>query len=105
LTDTALVRHSTAAAEFIPGRCFAADGHPVAVYLARCLRGVLKECWRLEYVSAADYHRAIDFRVVPGETLVRGRARARGELRTIFSACASDTAPAGVRDAALLAGG
>jgi site-specific recombinase XerD len=55
---------------------------------------VLKEAWRLGQMNAEDYHRAVDIPTVRGERLPEGRA---------LTACATDTSPAGRRDAALLA--
>ncbi|MDP9476380.1 MAG: site-specific integrase [Actinomycetota bacterium] len=66
------------------------------------LRGVLKECWHLGYVSADDYHRARDLVPVRGETLPKGRSLSYKEIKNIFDACANDEKPArGARDAAL----
>ena len=67
------------------------------------LRGALEAAWRLGQVGADDYGRAADLAGVKGETLLRGRALAAGELRALFAACAADPTPAGARDAALLA--
>ena len=68
------------------------------------LRGVLKECWRLGYVSAEEYHRARDLDPVRGQTLPKGRSLSYGEMKNLFDACADDEKPArGARDAALLA--
>jgi site-specific recombinase XerD len=67
------------------------------------LRGVLKECWRLGYMAAEDYHRAIDVHTIKAETLPRGRALASGEIAALMSVCARDASPAGIRDAALIA--
>jgi hypothetical protein len=64
-------------------------------------RRVLKECWRLGYLSADDYARAVDLPAFRGERLPRGRAVSEGELRSLFLACAQDPGPAGRRDAAL----
>src|SRR3979409_148873 len=43
------------------------------------LRGVLKECWRLGYVTAEDFSRAADLEPVRGSRLLRGRALQPGE--------------------------
>jgi site-specific recombinase XerC len=65
------------------------------------LRGVLKECWRLGYVEAEEYH-AADVQGVRGSVLPRGRALRSGELRAVFGACADDPKPLAIRDAAVL---
>jgi len=67
------------------------------------LRGVLKECWRLGYVTAEDYHRAADVPTIKAQTLPRGRALASGEIAALMGVCGRDTSPAGIRDAALIA--
>ena len=65
------------------------------------LRGVLREAWRLELMSAEDLQRAIDLPAVRGERLPRGRALSRGELRALFESCRRGT-PTDLRDAALM---
>lgn len=67
------------------------------------LRGVLKACWRLGYVSAEEYQRACDIPSVRGTRLPRGRALTQGELRALFEACHQEGGAQGMRDAALLA--
>ena len=67
------------------------------------LRGVLKECWRLQQMSADDYHRAIDLNPVTNNALPVGRALTPGEISELFRACNEDGSPAGVRDGAILA--
>jgi site-specific recombinase XerD len=67
------------------------------------LRGVLKECWRLAYMTAEDYHRATDIHTIKAQTLQRGRALASGEIAALMAVCGSDASPAGIRDAALIA--
>ena len=66
------------------------------------LRGVLKEAWRLGYITAEDYCRAADVAPVREKPRCPGRSLSRGELRAVFSSCALDPTPAGVRDAAIL---
>jgi len=71
------------------------------------LRGVLKECWRLGYVSAEEFQRAADLEPVRGSRLPRARALRPGEVLALFAACEdfeSDKKPAmAARDAAILA--
>lgn len=70
--------------------------------LLSALKGVLKECWRLGYMCAEEYQRAVDIRGVRAETLPKGRELAQGELLALVEACKADDTPAGVRDAAIL---
>ncbi len=67
------------------------------------LRGVLQECWRLGYMSAEDYHAAVDVKTIKSHTLPRGRALASGEIAALMGACGRDSSSAGSRDAALIA--
>jgi integrase len=71
-------------------------------YMA-ALRGVLKECWRLELMTADEYHRAIDVKPIRGggEEQAAGRALSTGEQAAILAVCAADQTPAGPRDACL----
>src|SRR5690242_3893332 len=51
------------------------------------LRGVLREAWQLGQMTAEDYHRAVNVRVVKATTLPRGRSLTRRELRALFRVC------------------
>ncbi len=67
------------------------------------LRGVLKECWRLNLMSREDCENARDIDPVKGQTLLRGRALKADELKAIFECWGKEKGPTGVRDRALLA--
>jgi site-specific recombinase XerD len=67
------------------------------------LRGTLKEAWRLGLMDVETYRRAADVGSVRGSTVPKGRSLAPGEIRALFTACADDPKPSGVRDAALVA--
>ncbi len=68
------------------------------------MKGVIKECWRLGYISAEERDRAMDLSPVKGSTLPKGRSLSPGERKALFDACAEDEKPVrGARDAALLA--
>lgn len=67
------------------------------------LRGVLRVAWRLGQMDAETYRRAADLRAVRGDRLPVGRNLTPGEIAAMFAACAKDSTPAGVRDAAVLA--
>jgi integrase len=66
------------------------------------LRGVLKEAWRLGYMTAEAYQRAVDVQNVKAETLPAGRELSQGEIFALVSACKADQSPGGVRDAAII---
>ncbi len=68
------------------------------------LRGVLKECFRLGYMSAEDYERARDLSAIKGYSLLPGRSLSQGELRRLFEVCTeSNKKNRGARDAAVVA--
>lgn len=71
------------------------------------LKGVLRESWRLGYLTADDHARIQDSLMVLKHTaLPKGRMLQRAELQKMFEACARDARagrPSGVRDAAVLA--
>ena len=67
------------------------------------VRGVLRECWRLDLMSAEELARATDIERAPGNSLPSGRSLDVGEITALFAACQRDATPAGARDAALLA--
>jgi site-specific recombinase XerD len=68
------------------------------------LRGVLKECFRLGYMTAEDYQRARDLSAVKGYSLPPGRSLSQGELRRLFEVCTeSNKKNRGARDAAVIA--
>jgi integrase len=68
------------------------------------LKGVIKECWRLGYITAEERDRAVDLSSIKGKTLPAGRALSPGERKALFDSCADDEKTLrGARDAALLA--
>ncbi len=67
------------------------------------LKGVLKECWRLRYTSAEEYHRAIDLKTIRGIRLPPGRRLPVGEMRAFFKHCAKDRSAGAVFDATIFA--
>ncbi len=67
------------------------------------LRGVLREAWRLGFMDAEAYHRAIDIKTVKGSAPPKGRSVGSGEINALVAVCSSDSSPAGIRDAAILA--
>lgn len=71
------------------------------------LRGVLKDAWRLGYMSAEDYQRAVDLKSVKGEKVMQaesGRHLASGEIKALVDSC-NDATKAGWRDGAIIAVG
>lgn len=66
------------------------------------LRGVLKETWRLGYMTAEQYQRTIDVKNVKGETLPAGRDIKTGEFLALSQVCYEDESAAGVRDSAII---
>ncbi len=76
--------------------------------LLSALRGVLKEAWRLGYLSAEDYQRAVDIQNIKAVTVPSGRELTDGEILALVSTCKADIAAkgrvvaAGARDAAII---
>jgi integrase/recombinase XerD len=67
------------------------------------VRGVLKECRRLGYISHEQQMRVSDIPPIRGERLPKGRMLTPNELAKLFRTCAEDLGPMGRRDAALIA--
>ncbi len=66
-------------------------------------RGIAREARNANAMTSEEYRRICEVKADKGERLPRGRAVPRGELTALVQACAGDTSPAGVRDAAMLA--
>ena len=89
---------------FVRSQLSAAYAPATANKMLSALRGVLKECFRLGYITAEDYERARDLAPVRGSSLPPGRSLSHGEIRRLFEACAEDNKKRrGARDAALVA--
>ncbi len=68
------------------------------------VRGVLRAAWQLGQMAAEDYHAAAAVKSVKGsKEEPTGRALASGEILALLDACLADPAPAGYRDAAVIA--
>ncbi len=67
------------------------------------IRGTMKAAWRLELISAEDYARVHDVRLMKGSRLPAGRQLSEGEIFALFSTTSQDKSPAGIRDLAILA--
>ena len=68
------------------------------------LRGVLKDAWRLGYMSAEDYQRAIDLKPIRGERASqaeKGRHIVTGEFSALINNCL-DGSISGARDACMI---
>jgi len=95
-------------AEAIRGMLASAYAPATANKMLSAMKGVLKSCWRLGLMTADERDRASDVEPVRGTRLPPGRSIARGELRSLFEACAQEAndpkmRARGVRDAAILA--
>lgn len=68
------------------------------------LRGVLKETWRLDLMSAEEYMKAIDVKAIRGSgpDQAAGRALSAGEIAALMNTCRLDLTSAGPRDAAII---
>jgi integrase len=66
------------------------------------LRGVLREAWRLEYMTAEEYQRAIDIKLVKSHILPHGRDLDNEEIKDLAEACRADPSIAGIRDLAII---
>jgi site-specific recombinase XerD len=68
------------------------------------LRGVLKECWRLGFMSQEDYARAVDLKPIIGSRLSKGRSLEAWEIRALLNDCLQrKPKPSHIRDAAMIA--
>lgn len=89
---------------YIRSQLAAAYAPATANKMLSALRGVLKECFRLGYMSAEDYERARDLPSVRGSSISPGRSLSRDELAGLFRFCKkTDKKVQGARDAALVA--
>jgi site-specific recombinase XerC len=67
------------------------------------LRGVARAAWQLSKMDADDYRLIAEVKNVRGSRLPAGRALTPGEIGALLDTCAGDEAPAGARDAAVIA--
>ncbi|HEX8212546.1 MAG TPA: tyrosine-type recombinase/integrase [Longimicrobium sp.] len=79
------------------------EGAPASKSLAlAALRGVLKEAWKLGYMTAEQRERACLLEPIGGKRVKKMRSLTPGEIRALFIACLADPTVRGVRDAAII---
>jgi integrase len=79
------------------------EGAPASKSLAlAALRGVLKEAWRLGYMTAEQRERACMLEPIGGKRVKKMRSLTPGEIRALFIACLADPSIRGIRDAAII---
>lgn len=72
------------------------------------LRGVMREAWRLEYISAEEHARINDIKGLKAKRLPAGRDLEDAEVAALLDVCekhkkpGGDPAPSGIRDAAII---
>jgi site-specific recombinase XerD len=66
------------------------------------IKGVARECWRMELMSVDTYMRIKDVGRVVGESAQAGRALSSGEVDALFRAIMKDSTDEGLRDGAIL---
>jgi site-specific recombinase XerD len=66
------------------------------------LRGVLRECQKLGWMSAEDLQKAVDVPIIKATTVLRGRALRSSEITALQTACSRDPTAAGIRDAGII---
>jgi site-specific recombinase XerD len=67
------------------------------------LRSVLRFAWRLGYMQAETYHRAVDVRDIKGSRLPAGRHIETGEIEALMAYLDENPSVATIRDAAIVA--
>lgn len=68
------------------------------------VKGVMKQCSRLGYISEEEFLKACDIPSVKGKRAPKGRALSKEELRSVFHSCSVDVnRKRGIRDYAILA--
>ncbi|HYW08113.1 MAG TPA: tyrosine-type recombinase/integrase, partial [Longimicrobium sp.] len=79
------------------------EGAPASKSLAlAALRGVLKEAWKLGYMTAEQRERACMLEPIGGKRVKKMRSLTAGEIRALFIACLADPTVRGIRDAAII---
>ncbi len=94
--------------QFIRARLAEAYDANTANRMLTALRRVLRQCWKLDYLPDAEYHKLADIERIPSrrgddEAELAGRALTIGEVTAIMAACAADKTAAGRRDSAVIA--
>jgi len=67
------------------------------------VRGAMKAAYNLRQMSGEDYHRAAAVESVSADPEPLGRLLTQSEINALLKACTDDPAPAGARDAAMIA--
>lgn len=80
------------------------DLAPATINVAlAALRGIAREAWKLQLLSAEELARITSVKSARGTRLPAGRSISRGELGALLAACTADPTPAGTRDGAVIA--